>query len=31
MLRIEFDKPGEPHWLSKQTRRLRVIVGKAHP
>jgi hypothetical protein len=28
VLRIELDKPGEPHWLSKQARRLRVIMGK---
>jgi hypothetical protein len=26
-MRIELDKPGQPHWLSKRV--LRVIVGKA--
>jgi hypothetical protein len=28
-MRIELDKPGEPHWLSKPVQRLRVIEGKA--
>lgn len=26
-MRIELDKPGEPHWLSKPVQRLRVILG----
>ena len=30
MIRVDLDGPeGSPHWLSKQARRLRVILGKA--